>query len=49
MYMLTSTISIPVSGKLADIYGRRRVYMIGMALILLGSALNRSLSSQLSR
>lgn len=39
MYMLTSTISIPVAGKLADLYGRRRIYMVGMGLFLLGSAL----------
>lgn len=39
MYMLTSTISIPIAGKLADLYGRRRIYMIGMFLFLAGSAL----------
>lgn len=38
-YMLASTIAIPIAGKLSDIYGRRPVYLMGMVLFLLGSAL----------
>ena len=39
IYLLTSTTTVPLFGKLADLYGRRRIYVIGMALFLLGSAL----------
>lgn len=38
-YMLASTIAIPIAGKLSDIYGRRPVYLAGMGVFLLGSAL----------
>lgn len=39
IYMLTTTIAIPIFGKLADLYGRRIMYLIGMGLFLGGSAL----------
>lgn len=39
IYMLTSTTAVPIFGKLADLFGRRLVYLIGMGLFLLGSAL----------
>lgn len=38
-YLLTSTTLVPVFGKLSDIYGRRRVYMVAMVIFLLGSIL----------
>lgn len=38
-YMLTSTCTVPVYGKLSDIYGRRIIYAIAMGLFLLGSVL----------
>jgi EmrB/QacA subfamily drug resistance transporter len=38
-YMLTSTCTVPVYGKLSDIYGRRNVYAVAMVLFLLGSVL----------
>lgn len=38
-YMLFSTTSIPIFGKLADIYGRKGFYILGIAIFLLGSAL----------
>ena len=38
-YMLTSTTTVPVYGKLSDIYGRRPVFMVAMALFLIGSVL----------
>src|SRR5688500_18952793 len=40
IYLLTSTTTVPLYGKLADLYGRLRIYLIGMALFLLGSALS---------
>jgi EmrB/QacA subfamily drug resistance transporter len=38
-YMLASTTTVPVFGKLSDIYGRRPVYAIAMAFFLVGSFL----------
>ena len=38
-YMLASTTSIPIMGKLSDIYGRKRVLVGGVVLFLIGSAL----------
>lgn len=38
-YMLTSTIIVPIAGKLADLYGRRVVYVGGLGVFLAGSAL----------
>jgi EmrB/QacA subfamily drug resistance transporter len=38
-YLLTSTTTVPLYGKLADLYGRRRVYHFAVALFLLGSVL----------
>jgi EmrB/QacA subfamily drug resistance transporter len=39
IYMLTSTTTVPIYGKLADLYGCKRVYAFSMALFLIGSAL----------
>ena len=39
VYMLATTIVIPIAGKLSDIYGRRPVYLAGMGIFLLGSIL----------
>ncbi|MGD8373675.1 MAG: MDR family MFS transporter [Candidatus Woesebacteria bacterium] len=38
-YMLTSTIAVPVAGKLSDLFGRRRMLMAGVAIFVLGSML----------
>jgi len=38
-YMLGSTVVVPLAGKLSDNYGRRPVYLIGMAVFLVGSML----------
>lgn len=38
-YMLTSTSIVPIAGKLADIFGRRIIYDIGIFFFMLGSAL----------
>jgi EmrB/QacA subfamily drug resistance transporter len=40
VYLLTSTITGPIYGKLSDAYGRKPLLMIGIALFLLGSALS---------
>jgi EmrB/QacA subfamily drug resistance transporter len=38
-FMLTSTTTVPLYGKLSDLYGRRPVYAAAMALFLVGSLL----------
>ncbi len=38
-YLLASTVSIPIWGKLSDIYGRRIIFIGGMVFFLAGSAL----------
>jgi EmrB/QacA subfamily drug resistance transporter len=40
IYLLTSTISVPFWGKLSDIYGRKPMFMIGIVIFLIGSALS---------
>jgi len=40
IYLLTSTISVPVWGKLSDLYGRKPMFMIGIIIFLVGSALS---------
>lgn len=40
IYLLTSSVSAPLFGKLADLYGRRPSYIAGMSLFLLGSWLS---------
>jgi EmrB/QacA subfamily drug resistance transporter len=37
-YMLTCTVGVPIWGKLADLYGRKPVMMIALAIFLAGSA-----------
>ncbi|HEY3313767.1 MAG TPA: MDR family MFS transporter [Bacillota bacterium] len=38
-YMLTSTATLPIFGKLSDLYGRRLFYLVGLGLFMVGSAL----------
>jgi EmrB/QacA subfamily drug resistance transporter len=39
-YLLTSTTTVPLYGKLADLYGRKRIYQISVGIFLLGSILS---------
>ena len=39
VYLLTQAVSIPVYGRLADIYGRKKVFYAGAGLFLIGSTL----------
>ncbi len=39
-YLLTSTVTVPIYGKLSDRFGRRPMLMIGIGLFLVGSALS---------
>lgn len=38
VYVLAQTVTIPVYGKLADLYGRKPVLLVGTVIFLLGSA-----------
>jgi len=38
-YLLTSTTTVPIYGKLADLYGRKPVFLVGVAIFLAGSVL----------
>ncbi|GAA2202591.1 DHA2 family efflux MFS transporter permease subunit [Sinomonas flava] len=39
-YLITSTITTPIYGKLSDIFGRRPLYIFGLAVFILGSFLS---------
>jgi len=39
IYMLTSALTTPIFGKLADLYSKRHLMLIGIAVFLLGSTL----------
>src|SRR5207344_1923818 len=38
-YLLSSTASVPLWGRLSDLYGRRRLYLAAIVLFLSGSML----------
>lgn len=44
-YMLTSTVTVPIAGKLSDIFGRRNVLIAGVSLFTLASLLSGSAQS----
>jgi EmrB/QacA subfamily drug resistance transporter len=46
-YMMSSTITVPIYGKLADIYGRKPVLQFGIFLFLIGSFLSALSTSML--
>lgn len=39
-YLVTSTVTVPVWGKLSDLYGRRLLYQIGIIIFLIGTMLS---------
>ena len=39
-YLITSTVTVPVWGKLSDLYGRRLFFQLGIAIFLAGSVLS---------
>src|SRR5690348_2129072 len=39
-YLLTSTTTVPIYGKLADLFGRRQVFIAATAIFLAGSMLS---------
>lgn len=40
IYLLSQTVTIPLYGKLADIFGRKKILLFGILVFLLGSALS---------
>ena len=40
IFLVTSTITVPIYGKLSDLYGRRPLLMFGITVFLIGSALS---------
>ncbi len=39
-YMIASTVAVPITGKLTDMYGRKSLYIIGLIIFILGSLLS---------
>src|SRR5947199_9964517 len=44
-YLLTSTVMVPIYGKLSDLLGRKSVFLFGVLVFLLGSALSGAAQS----
>ncbi|WP_274649317.1 MFS transporter [Paenibacillus humicola] len=44
-YMIFSTVLAPIAGRISDLYGRKRVFAVGIVLFLLGSILCGSAQS----
>src|SRR5712691_11813267 len=38
-YLLASTVTVPLYGKLGDVYGRKPLYLVAIGIFLTGSAL----------
>jgi EmrB/QacA subfamily drug resistance transporter len=38
-YLLSTTVTVPLYGKLSDLYGRRRLFVVSISIFLVGSAL----------
>ena len=47
-YLLTSTASVPIWGRLSDLYGRRRMYLLGVAVFLIGSVMCGAATSMMT-
>ncbi|MFJ4165674.1 MDR family MFS transporter [Microbacterium sp. NPDC089698] len=39
-FLITSTIAVPIYGKLSDIFGRRPLFILGIVIFILGSTLS---------
>jgi MFS family permease len=47
IYLLTATVTTPIYGKLADLFGRKRILFLGIGLFVLGSVLSGTAPSML--
>lgn len=39
-YMMASAVTVPIYGKLSDVYGRKPFYILGLGLFIVGSAMS---------
>jgi EmrB/QacA subfamily drug resistance transporter len=39
-FMITSTVVLPIAGRLSDLYGRKRLYLIGQGIFLWGALIS---------
>jgi len=46
-YLLSSTTFIPIFGKMADLYGKKLFYMLGLVVFIIGSALSATSQTML--
>ncbi len=46
-YLIASTITTPIYGKLSDVFGRRPLYIFGIAVFILGSLLSTMSTSMI--
>jgi EmrB/QacA subfamily drug resistance transporter len=46
-YMLASTVTVPIYGKLSDLFGRRTLYIVAIVIFLIGSILSGAANSML--
>src|SRR5437764_10781997 len=44
-YLLTSTVMVPIYGKLSDLFGRKPIFLFGIVIFLIGSALSGAAQS----
>src|SRR5215471_2698788 len=44
-YLLTSTVMVPIYGKLSDLFGRKPIFLFGVVVFLAGSALSGAAQS----
>src|SRR4051812_10508708 len=45
IYMLTTAVTTPIYGKLSDLFGRKRIFLFGVIVFLIGSALSGTAQS----
>ncbi|AMV61300.1 Permease of the major facilitator superfamily [Pediococcus damnosus] len=45
IYLLTNAVATPIYGKLADLFGRKRIFMIGIMIFIVGSGLSGTANS----
>lgn len=45
VYLLASTVMVPIYGKLSDMYGRKPIFIFGLVVFLLGSGLSGAAQS----
>lgn len=47
-FMITSAVTVPIYGKLSDVYGRRPFYIFGLTVFMIGSAISGQAQSMLA-